>query len=32
MDSQSAMVLFEGKKIRKVWHKKEWWFSVVGIV
>jgi len=24
--------VFEGKKIRKVWHNSEWWFSVVDVV
>ena len=24
--------MFEGKKIRKVWHNSEWWFSVVDVV
>ena len=25
----TKIALFEGKKIRKVFHKDEWWFSVV---
>jgi len=28
----SKLALFEGKEIRKLWHKEEWWFSVVDII
>ena len=26
------IAVFEDKTIRKIWHKKEWWFSVMGVV
>jgi prophage antirepressor-like protein len=29
---ENKLALFEGKKIRRTWHKEEWWFSVVDIV
>jgi prophage antirepressor-like protein len=29
---EKALALFEGKKVRKVWHNDEWWFSVVDVI
>ncbi len=32
MESQDALVVFEGAKIRRVWHEDQWYFSVVDVV
>ena len=32
MDSNDALVVFQGKHIRRIWHDNEWYFSVVDIV
>ncbi|MFH1126921.1 MAG: Bro-N domain-containing protein [archaeon] len=32
MDSKDALVVFQGKHIRRIWHKDEWYFSVVDTV
>ena len=32
MDSKDALVVFEGIKIRRVWHKEQWYFSVVDVI
>ena len=29
---QKALVVFEGKNIRRVWHNNQWYFSVVDVV
>ena len=28
----SHLIPFEGKKIRKVWHNEQWYFSVVDVI
>ena len=32
MDKDNALVVFQGKKIRRAWHNKEWYFSIIDIV
>lgn len=31
MDSKKSLIVFQDKKIRRVWHNEEWFFSVVDI-
>jgi hypothetical protein len=32
MDSKDALVVFEGIKIRRVWHNDQWYFAIVDII
>jgi hypothetical protein len=32
MGKDKALVVFQDKKIRRVWHNSKWWFSVVDVV
>lgn len=32
MDSKDALVVFEGSRIRRIWHNDQWYFSVVDVV
>lgn len=30
--AENKLILFEGKKVRRIWHDNEWYFSVVDII
>jgi len=32
MESKDALVVFEGTKIRRIWHDEQWFFSVIDII
>ena len=32
MDSNDALVVFKGAKIRRIWHDEQWYFSVVDVI
>ncbi len=32
MGVKNALVVFEGRHIRRIWHLNEWWFSVVDVI
>jgi len=32
MDENTALVVFQGKSIRRIWHTGEWYFSVIDVV
>lgn len=31
-NAEKSLAIFQGKKIRRTWHKEEWWFSVIDVV
>ena len=32
VDSQSKMIVFGAKQIRRIWHDEQWFFSIVDII
>ncbi len=32
MKTSSEITLFKKRQVRRVWHKKEWWFSIIDVI
>jgi len=32
VNQENALSVFEGKRVRKIWHNEEWWFSITDII
>ena len=32
MEKDKALMVFQNKKIRRIWHNDEWWFSIIDVV
>ncbi|MBW2966826.1 Bro-N domain-containing protein [Candidatus Woesearchaeota archaeon] len=32
MMKENKIIVFQDKKIRRIWHKEEWWFSIIDII
>jgi len=32
IDSNKALVVFQGKQVRRLWHDNHWYFSIIDIV
>jgi prophage antirepressor-like protein len=32
MQEKNEIAVFENRKVRRLWHNEDWWFSVVDVV
>lgn len=32
MEEHNALVVFQDKKIRRIWHNDKWWFSIIDVI
>lgn len=32
MNQDHKIVVFQEKQIRRIWHKEEWWFSIIDVI
>jgi prophage antirepressor-like protein len=32
MNTKNAVAVFQGRNIRRIWYKEEWWFSIFDII
>lgn len=32
MDKDNALVVFQDKKIRRIWNNNEWYFSIIDVI
>src|SRR3989339_2173172 len=32
INQRDKLVIFQDKRIRRIWHENEWWFSIIDVV